>query len=164
MKDRKNIVVGRFTAKADDSFVVFLIGMRVNCFWRFGKWTQVAGAMQPMLATLYANPEKGFLGGETFFRFGPLATLMVSYWRSFEDLEQFARNPNEPHLKAWQDFNRAAREGQAVGIWHETYLVAPGQYEAMYVNMPEFGLGAATGLVPATGKRDTARGRVEQRV
>jgi hypothetical protein len=28
-----------------------------------------------------------------------------------------------------------------VGIWHETYEIAPGQYENVYVNMPKFGLG-----------------------
>jgi hypothetical protein len=160
----KDIVAGRFSAAIDTSFVVFLIGMRVNNFWQMGKWSQVAGAMQPMLQTLYENPDKGFLGGETFFRFAPLATIMVSYWRSFEDLERFARSPDEPHLKAWQNFYRIAKGGTDVGIWHETYLIEPGQFEAIYVNMPQFGLGAATKLVPAMGKRETARGRVEQRV
>ncbi len=28
------------------------------------------------------------------------------------------------------------------GIWHETYLVRAGEYEAIYGNMPPFGLGA----------------------
>ena len=46
-----------------------------------------------------------------------------------------------------------------VGIWHETYLVPAGAYEAIYIGMPCQGLGAAGRLVPATGKRETARGR-----
>ena len=44
------------------------------------------------------------------------------------------------------------------GIWHETYLVRAGEYEAVYGNMPPFGLGKAGRLIPvAEGK--TARER-----
>jgi hypothetical protein len=151
---------GRFTAQMDESFVVFLIGMRVNKFWSFSKWLPVASAMSPMLATLYEHPEKGFLGGENFFRFAPVTTLLLSYWRSFEDLERFARSPSEPHLAAWQKFNRAVGSDGNVGIWHETYLIQPGQYEAIYGNMPAFGLAAATNHVPIAGKSETARRRL----
>ena len=47
-----------------------------------------------------------------------------------------------------------------VGIYHETYLVNAGQYEAVYGNMPLFGLAAATQHVPAVGRRETARRRL----
>ena len=47
-----------------------------------------------------------------------------------------------------------------VGIWHETYRIAPGQYEAIYGAMPEFGLGKVGRLVPAAGARESARGRM----
>jgi Monooxygenase af470-like len=43
-----------------------------------------------------------------------------------------------------------------VGIWHETYLVEPNQFEVFYGNMPKFGLGAATEHVEAVGRRETA--------
>ncbi len=36
------------------------------------------------------------------------------------------------------------------GIWHETYLVRAGQYEAVYGNMPPHGLGKAGRLHPAS--------------
>ena len=120
----------------------------------------VALAMSPMLKTLYRNPEKGFLGGENFFRFFPFTSLLLSYWRSFEDLENFARNPSEPHLAAWKAFNKAVGSNGSVGIWHETYLVDAGKYEAVYGNMPKFGLGAATEHVPAMGRKETARRRL----
>ena len=154
------IFSGRFTAQTDESFVVFLIGMRVNKFWSLSKWLPVAQSMSPMLTTLYQNPEKGFLGGENFFRFSPIGTLLLSYWRSFEDLENFARSPSEPHLKAWQSFNKAVGTDGTVGIWHETYLVDKGKYETVYANMPKFGLGAATELVPAIARKETARRRL----
>jgi hypothetical protein len=50
-----------------------------------------------------------------------------------------------------------------VGIWHETYTVASGQYESIYVNMPRLGLGSAMPHVPVTGRLDSARARIGQR-
>jgi hypothetical protein len=47
-----------------------------------------------------------------------------------------------------------------VGIWHETYLVKAGQYEAVYSGMPAYGLGRVGELVPATGNREDARRRL----
>ncbi len=46
-------------------------------------------------------------------------------------------------------FNRRMRGREAdVGVWHETYLVRQGNYEAVYSGMPPHGLGAAGRLVP----------------
>lgn len=85
---------------------------------------------------------------------------MIQYWRSFEDLERFARNPADAHLKPWQRFNQNIGADGSVGIWHETYLIEPGKYEAIYGNMPVFGLAAATKHVPAMGHKETARRRL----
>ncbi len=152
------VIPGRFSAYHEGSFVVFLIGMRVNNLLAVRKWTSVGSAMGPMLQNLYRHPEKGFLGGQTFFYWRGVA--LVQYWRSFEDLERFARNREDPHLAAWQRFNKAIGSDGSVGIWHETYLVDAGQYEAVYGNMPVFGLAAATSHVPAVGRRSTARRRL----
>jgi Domain of unknown function (DUF4188) len=84
----------------------------------------------------------------------------VQYWRSFEDLERFARNPDDPHLPAWRHFNRTVGSDGSVGIWHETFIVERGNYEAIYSNMPLFGLAKATERVPAIGRRETARRRL----
>jgi len=149
---------GRFTAKTDQPFVVFLIGMRINKWWRFDKWMPVARAMTPMLTTLFTHPEKGFLHAEFYWNFtGPIT---VQYWRSFEELEQFARNPADSHLGAWKKFNQAVGTDGSVGIWHETYLVEPNKFEVFYGNMPKFGLGAAMEHVEAVGRRETARLRL----
>ncbi|WP_242064800.1 DUF4188 domain-containing protein [Nostoc sp. FACHB-133] len=75
-------------------------------------------------------------------------------------MERFARNPAYAHLKAWQKFNRAISTASSVGIWQETYLIEPGRYEAIYGNMPVFGLAAATKHFPAMGRRETARRRL----
>lgn len=149
---------GRFTARRDEPFAVFIIGLRINRFLDFKGWVPTMRAMGPMLKELYAHPEKGFLGAEYFlYSRGP---AIVQYWRSFEDLERFAKDPNDPHLPAWQRFNREARRSGSAGVWHETYLVGPGAYEAIYVNMPPFGLAKATEMVPAIGARESARRRL----
>ena len=152
------VIPGRYTAQTDEPFVVFLIGMRINKFYAFRKWVPVAMAMGPMLSTLYKHPEKGFLGAETYLSIrGP---VLIQYWRSFEDLEKFARDKSDPHLGAWRRFNKAIGSDGSVGIWHESYLVEPGKYEALYGNMPIFGLASATNHVPAVGRRETARRRL----
>jgi Domain of unknown function (DUF4188) len=149
---------GRHTARMDEPFVVFIIGMRINRFLAVRKWVPTVRAMGPMLRELYQHPEKGFLGGEFFLYWrGP---ALVQYWRSFEDLERFSRNPNDPHLPAWRRFNRTVGADGSVGIWHETFMVEPGNYEAIYSNMPPFGLAKATQRVPAVGRRETARRRL----
>jgi hypothetical protein len=138
--------------------VVFMIGMRVNHPLALRKWVPTARAMGPMLRELYTNAQKGFLGAETFVYWPGVA--LVQYWRSFEDLERFARNPDDPHLPAWQRFNRVVKSDGSVGISHESYLVEPGHYETIYNNMPAFGLAKATDHVRATGGRETARRRL----
>jgi hypothetical protein len=150
---------GRYTAKTDKPFVVFLIGMRINQWWRIDKWFPVSNAMNPMMRALYTYREKGFLHAEFFWNLsGP---VLIQYWRSFEDLENFARNPSDPHLDPWKKFNQAIGSNGIVGIWHETYLVNPNQFECVYGNMPKFGLGAATEHVQAVGRRETARLRLD---
>lgn len=153
------VLPGRFTAQMDEPFVVFLIGLRINRLFAFNKWIPTAKAMTPMLRSLNQHPEKGFLGAETFFYWRGIG--LIQYWRSMDDLERFARSPAEPHAAAWQRFNRAIGADGSVGIWHETYLIQPGQHESIYANMPVFGLAAATNRVPVTGRRDTARGRLQ---
>ncbi len=132
------VIPGRFTAHIDEPFVVFLIGMRINRFLALRKWVPVARAMGPMIRELYQHPEKGFLGAEFFLYWrGP---AIVQYWRSFEDLERFARDPDDPHLPAWRRFDRTAGTGGSVGIRHEAYAVEAAHREAIYNNAPAFGL------------------------
>jgi hypothetical protein len=152
------VMPGRYTANIEGSFVVFVIGMRVNRLLALRKWVPTALAMGPMLKALFTHPEKGMLGAQPFVYWRGVA--LVQYWRSFEDLERFARDRADPHLGAWRRFNKAVGTDGSVGIWHETYQVAPGQYEAIYGNMPVFGLAQATEHAPATGRRETARRRM----
>ena len=147
----------RVTAELEDEIVVFLIGMRINHYWKIHKWLPVARAMGRMLEEVEADPSSGFLAVE---KFSGNPSIMVQYWRSFEDLERYATDAAREHRPAWAAFNRAIGSNGDVGIWHETYRVRPGDFECVYNNMPLFGLARATKVVPATGRRESAPGRM----
>lgn len=147
----------RLTATLEGDFVLFLIGMRINAPLKVHKWWPVAAAMPRMLKELHARPELGFLHAETWFA---RTILVVQYWRSLEQLLQYATARDAAHLPAWQAFNHAIGTDGSVGIWHETYRVSAGAYESVYVNMPAFGLGRAGRLQAATGARKSARDRL----
>ena len=147
----------RMTARMDGEFVVFLIGMRINRWWKIHKWVRVGLAMPRMLSELESKPELGYLGGSQW----PGRTIIVvQYWRSMDALLAYAKNRDAAHLPAWRAFNKLVGTGGDVGIWHETYRVRPGDYESVYVNMPKFGLGRVGELVPAHGKREQAKDRL----
>src|SRR3712207_4305739 len=94
---------GRHTATIEGDFVVFLIGMRVNKPHRVREWWPVATAMRPMVKELEARPEMGMLSASFGFFYG--GPSLVQFWRSFEHLERFARDPDSLHLPAWKHFN-----------------------------------------------------------
>lgn len=151
------IIDRRITAKIDGDFVVFLIGMRINKPWKIWKWLPVAKAMPKMLKELEGKPlsETGFLGQMGGFPW------MVQYWRSFDHLEAYAKARNNEHWPAWVDFNRRMKDSRGdVGIWHETYRVRAGEYEAIYSGMPLRGLAKAGQSTAVTGAQDSARQRI----
>jgi hypothetical protein len=149
------IIDKRIAAEVDGGFVVFLIGMRVNKPWKLHKWLPVFLAMPKMLKELEAHPELGCMGHNG------LGRVIVQYWRSFEHLEAYARSKDESHWPAWVDFNRRVGNSRGdVGIWHETFVIQPGHYEAFYSGMPPIGLGKVGKLVPAIGNREAARSRM----
>ena len=148
----------RLTANIEGTFVVFLIGMRINSLWKVRKWWPVALAMPRMLKELALHPEAGMLGGEMWFG---RTTIMVQYWRSMEQLLAYAKDRESEHLPAWRAFNQSIGINGDVGIWHETYSVSPGTYENVYVNMPAFGLGKVGTLYAAAGARQSAEDRLK---
>jgi hypothetical protein len=152
---------GRVHAERKEDVVVFLVGMRINAFWKFHKWLPVFLVAPRMVRELERDADSGLLGSWGFF--SPLRTVgYVQYWEDFESLRAYARDRDALHLDAWGDYNEQASDG-AVGIWHETYRISADEYETVYNNSPPRGLGAARGsdLVSATGARQSAAGRLE---
>src|SRR5437879_8221525 len=111
--------------------------MRINKPWKLHKWLPVFLGMPRMLKELERHPEMGLLGYKNYLG------VIVQYWRSFEQLDAYARSRDAKHFPAWVAFNKRVGSNGDVGIWHETYKVSAGQYEAVYNNMPAYGLGKA---------------------
>lgn len=65
----------RMSGRMGGELVVFLIGMRVNRWWKVHRWLRVARAMPRMIPELEKNPELGFFGAEQWFG---RTTIMVS--------------------------------------------------------------------------------------
>jgi hypothetical protein len=148
---------GRWTAEIDGDFVVFLIGARINSKLQALRVLGDLGGrrgMQHMLRHLTEHPEKGLLGYEAH------GVMFIQYWRSFEHLEAFATNTDDPHLEVWRRYWKRVGKRTRAGIWHETFLVRAGEYEAIYGNMPPHGLGKAASLVPLA-ESVTARQRLK---
>jgi len=149
------VISERVSAEMDGDFVVFLIGMHINKPWKLHKWLPVFMTMPSLLKEVTSDPDSGCLG----VTFG--WPVIVQYWRSFEHLEAYARSHDQSHWPAWVAFNKRMRANRGdVGIWHETYKVGAGQFEAIYSGMPASGIGKVGRLVSATGKRESARERV----
>lgn len=153
----KPVNIGRHTHLHEGEVTVFLIGMRFGRPWKVRTWWPVFSSMPRMLRYLSSRPDSGLLG---FHSWPGRTTLLLSYWKSPDHLIRFASDADAPHLEPWRRFTRTVGADPSVGIWHETYRVRPGDYEGVYVNMPAFGLAAATGVKPVGAGTATARQRM----
>ena len=141
------VLGGRFRAAFPHGTVVFLIGMRINSLRQVRAWIPPFMAMPRMLAELAQQPELGLLEART--EIGWRRATVIQYWASMEQLMTYAASSNREHLPAWKAYNQMTRTaGDAVGIWHEAYVVEPDQSHIVFRNMPEFGMGKATSIEP----------------
>jgi hypothetical protein len=153
------IFPGRYAARSDSDFVLFRIGMRFNGRRGIGAALKTFFTLMPaMLAEQQAQPEIGMLS--TSIALSWPVIQMTQFWRSFDDLERYATAPDGRHTNAWRWFNKLGRANEGTGVWHETYRIAPGSFEAIYVNMPRYGLAAAVEHAPVMRGADRARDRM----
>jgi heme-degrading monooxygenase HmoA len=158
-------IPGRTTAAVEGDAVVLLIGMRINSFWAVHHWVPVFLAMPRMLRELQKDKSRGLLG-HVLLTASPRTYYVVQYWESKEKLYAYASSPDMLHHKAWAIINRKERAGKVrghVGLWHESYVVPEGAYEAIYADMPAFGLAAAHGQVPVDRRGRRAKDRFAYR-
>lgn len=149
---------GRFTGEVEGDFVVFLIGMRINKPLKVRKWWPILSAMRPMLKAQEANPDIGVLDTRLAL-LSPREPLIIQIWRSFDQLERFARE-DMVHSEPWKTYFKVVGvDSGDVGIWHETFQVRAGEYEAIYGNMPQFGM-ANAGEHRGLGSASQARERI----
>ena len=159
------VTASRTTADAQGDVVVLLIGMRVNRFRAVHQWLPVMLAMFRMLGELARDRDRGLLG-HVMLTASPRTYYVVQYWESKEKLYAYAHAPEMRHHPVWALLNRKEREGKVkghVGIWHEAYVVPEGSYEAIYADMPAFGLAGAHGQVPLERRGRYAKDRFAHR-
>ncbi len=70
--------------------------------------------------------------------------IMISYWRSLEDVHNFAYGPT--HREAWKWWYRTLKEHSHIGIMHELYEAEKGLWESIYANFQPTLLGRTTYL------------------
>src|SRR4029079_10112145 len=120
-------------------------------------WIPVAKSMPKMLIELSQKPESGFLG---FQIYGGLPPVIAQYWKTFEQLEAYAKDRDGQHYPAWKSFNTKIRSNGDVGIWHETYKVRAGEFHCIYHNLPKDGMCKVGELVSATCAKESAGQRI----
>ncbi|MEU9508358.1 DUF4188 domain-containing protein [Micromonospora sp. NPDC048170] len=156
---RKPVVGPRMAAEIEGDFAVFMTGMRVNNFFKVNRWLPTFWSMGGVLKAMFADQEAtGALHAHAYW--GNRGAVMIAYFRSIEHLERFANNRELAHSKALQDYFRRMKDNSVVGIWHESYVVRNGEYEAVYNHMPvATGLAAAGECVPVSRRGNSASAR-----
>lgn len=75
----------------------------------------------------------------------------ISYWRSVEDIHNFALSPI--HREAWVWWNDTVAKHKHIGIMHEVFaLPERNGWEGIYINYHPTGLGATTKAVEGSEK------------
>lgn len=84
--------------------------------------------------------------------------MIVAYFRDVDSLNKFAHDPI--HREGWDWYLRfAKKEGNShIGIFHETFVTRPGDYETIYVDCPPTLLGAANVKVDDAGGEKASQG------
>jgi hypothetical protein len=82
----------------------------------------------------------------------------LQYWRSFDELEAWSRNP--PHTQWWRSAVERMRLKNDLGVYHETFLVRGADIESIYMNCQPAGLATFGVLAEPKGPLTTGRGRL----
>lgn len=163
----KDIVKGAMTDAVEGEFCVFILGARSNTASKLDLGFKTVGDnFTKIIQELERLPaECGYLGGDSYvttnLQRGSHFTS-ITYWRSYEHMIRYTHDRKLAHTSAMKAVIDTVYKSPNTGIWHETYIVKPGQHESIYLNCPPVGLGAAAGLMPATGPHKTSRGRIRE--
>lgn len=139
---------------ADEKVAVLLLCAKVN--HPLGLFApnvkEVADRNKAMLTELdSADTADGFLG-QTAYKStdvrGALEIMGLSYWRSIEDIHNYANGPTHMDtIKWWNDMSKKDPENMKhIGISHEIYEAPKGKWEAISINFQPTRLGATTYL------------------
>lgn len=141
--------------KPPEGTVLFLIGMGWPRLGGFKAWVYTFTAMPGMLVKLARRRHLGMLSARLYVG---SSIMVVSYWRSVEDLRRFAADSAGPHLPKWRGFVKRFADKNAVGLWHETYVI--GAHETIGSGMRPWGLSEAVGWQPIGPEAATSAKRM----
>lgn len=134
-------------AEMDDGFVIYIQGMRLNKLRALPHWLLANWKVAKMFRELEANPDSGFLGYTPIF-LGLRKGAAMQYWRSLEDLQRFATDPDGSHVPAWRWYNKKVDPDGGLGFWAELYVVDADSFETFFRNVPPIGVGKFATMVP----------------
>ncbi|KAK7748200.1 hypothetical protein SLS53_001455 [Cytospora paraplurivora] len=133
---------------AAQPLVVFHLGVRIN--HPLGPLAPGAREMgkhfQAMASDLNERRDEYGMLGLSMWRANERetnnSTLMVAYFCDVQDLNRFAHD--KVHREGWDWYQKFARNAgnTHLGIYHETFVTYPGQYETIYVDCAPTLLGA----------------------
>jgi hypothetical protein len=109
---------------------------------------------------LAASKPPGLLSSERF-AMGRGHVGWWQYWDGFDRLEAWARQT--PHSEWWRTALDRIRRRDDVGLYHETFLVRPGDLESLAINAPGVGLSAFGVVGEPVGLATTGRDRLGRR-
>lgn len=89
---------------------------------------------------------------------GATELLLISYWRSLEDVHRYAHGPT--HMIAWKWWDATIKQHNYIGFMHEVYEADRGMYESVYLNFQPT-LAGATTVMTRNGKMED--GNVEDK-
>lgn len=137
---------GSSRSSGGDEIVVFVLGSRSN---------HVRGRLAPgyedlgdFFADMWDDINKnqkanGFLGRTSTLMSSDEETgstmCWLSYWKDIESLQAFANSPVHRKGFSWY-MTTALKHFPTTGIMHETYRIPKGNWEAISLNMPPFGV------------------------
>jgi len=151
------------TSKPGDSGpgAVMILGTRSNSpLGMFADgYKEIGDRFRDMLEELEdRREESGFMGMSSWISAGERSAAneyaTISYWRSIEDIHQFALSP--VHRDAWNWWNSTLAKHKHLGIMHEIFALPEHRgWEGIYINYQPTGLGATTRAVQS-GEKDGA--------
>ncbi len=142
---------GNFTGPGKEKVAILLLGAKSNhplgIFAPDFKY--VSSLLQRMTNELENDPtqDSGFLGQTSLERTdanGAREFILVSYWRSIEDVHKYAHGP--AHREAWKWWESTLKHHDYIGFMHEVYEADKGMWEGVYINFQPTLLGNTTYL------------------
>ncbi|KAI1503397.1 hypothetical protein F5X99DRAFT_375123 [Biscogniauxia marginata] len=141
---------------ADKPVAIFLIGIRCN--HPLGRLHPTYQKLNDYMDEIYQDAEdnrakNGYLGRTPDLiptEYSHNNTLLsMSYWKTIEDLEAFARRPI--HIKSLKFLSYQVLKSDRphdLGVLHEVLVCPAGHWEGIYSNIPPWGLGGLKWPLP----------------